>query len=102
MSQESIQKLRQWIREQGIDAFLIFQPQNRIYLSGWAEDDPEAGLLIVGSEQLFLLTHALYEEVVMREAPDCQVIVITAACEYAETQAVQVAREYAHALVLLA
>ena len=102
MSQESIQKLRLWIREQGIDAFLVFQPQDRTYLSGWAEDDPEAGLLIVGPEHLFLLTSALYEEVGVREAPDCQVVVITPACEYAESQAVQVAREYAHALVPLA
>jgi Xaa-Pro aminopeptidase len=102
MSQESVQKLRIWIREQGIDAFLVFQPQNRTYLSGWAEDDPDAGLLLVGTEQLFLLTSTLYEEVVTREAPDCQVIVITPSYEYAETHAVQVAREYAHALVPLA
>src|SRR5579859_6943055 len=102
MSQESIEKLRVWIREQGIDAFLVFQPQNRTYLSGWAEDDPEAGVLIVGLEQLFLLTSALYGEVVMHEAPDCQVVVITPSCEYAETHSVQVAREYAHALVPLA
>src|SRR5215813_5320624 len=102
MSQDSIQKLRIWIREQGIDAFLVFQPQNRTYLSGWAEDDTDAGLLVVGPEQLFLLTSTLYQEVVTREAPDCRVVVITPACEYAETHAVQVAREYAHALVPLA
>ena len=59
MSQESIQKLRLWMREQGLDAFLVSQSQNRPYLSGWAEDDPEAGSLLVGSEHLFLLTNAL-------------------------------------------
>ena len=60
MSQESIQKLRIWIREQGLDAFLVSQPQNRTYLSGWAEDDPEAGTLLIGPDHLFLLTNPLY------------------------------------------
>ena len=57
MSQESIQKLREWMRGEGIDAFLISQPQNRTYLTGWAEDDAEAGSLLVGFEHLLLLTN---------------------------------------------
>jgi Xaa-Pro aminopeptidase len=75
MSQESIQKLRLWIHEQGLDAFLISQPQNRSYLSGWVEDEPEAGSLLVGPEQLFLLTNPLYEEIAKHEAPDWDIIV---------------------------
>ena len=35
MSQETIKQLRAWIAEQGLDAFLITQPQNRSYVSGW-------------------------------------------------------------------
>jgi Xaa-Pro aminopeptidase len=86
MSQESIQKLRMWIREQGLDAFLVSQPQNRTYLSGWAEDDAEAGSLLIGPDHLFLLTNPLYEEVATREAPDWEVIVPPAR-EYAQTLA---------------
>jgi Xaa-Pro aminopeptidase len=86
MSQESIQKLRVWIREQGLDAFLVSQPQNRTYLTGWAEDEPEAGSLLVGPEHLFLLTNTLYGEVVKREAPGWEVVVPPAR-EYASTLA---------------
>jgi len=93
MSQESIQKLRLWIGEQGLDAFLVSQPQNRTYLSGWAEDSPEAGTLLVGPEHLFLLTNALYEEVAKREAPDWEVVVPPAR-EYPQTLA-SLAKEHA-------
>lgn len=75
MSQESIQKVRLWMREQGLDAFLISQPQNRTYLSGWAEDEILAGPALIGPEHLFLLTNPLYEEVAKREAAEWQVIV---------------------------
>jgi Xaa-Pro aminopeptidase len=86
MSQESIQKLRLWIREQGLDAFLVSQPQNRTYLSGWAEDEAEAGSLLIGPDHLFLLTNTLYEEVAKREAPDWEVV-IPPAREYPQTLA---------------
>ncbi len=86
MIQESIQKLRIWMREQGIDAFLVSQPQNRTYLSGWAEDHPEAGSLLVGPEHLLLLTNPLYEEVAEREALGWEVIVPPPR-EYAQTLA---------------
>ncbi|GAC1682201.1 MAG: Xaa-Pro dipeptidase [Ktedonobacteraceae bacterium] len=76
MSQESITRLRTWIQEQAIDAFLITQPQNRSYLSGWLNDDVEgAGMLLVSQEQLLLLTNSLYKEAVTNEATGWEVIV---------------------------
>lgn len=69
MSQQSIDQLRNWMGEQGLDAFLVTQLQNRTYLSGWFNEDEEgSGLLVVGSKQQFLLTHTLYFEVAEREA----------------------------------
>src|SRR2546423_14300656 len=90
MSQDAINQLRSWITEQGLDAFMVTQPQNRSYLSGWLNDDVEgAGLLLVGQQQQVLLTNTLYREVAENEAKGWQVIVPTS-------------REYAPAIVTLA
>jgi Xaa-Pro aminopeptidase len=76
MGQESIDKLRVWIGEQGLDAFLVTQPQNRSYLSGWFNEDTEgSGLLLVGQQQQLLLTNPLYAEVAGREAAGWEVII---------------------------
>src|SRR5437660_5935645 len=90
MSQDAINQLRSWITEQGLDAFMVTQPQNRSYLSGWLNDDVEgAGLLLVGQQQQVLLTNTLYREVAENEAKGWQVIVPTS-------------REYAPVIVTLA
>ncbi len=76
MSQDIINQLRKWIIEQGLDAFLVTQPQNRSYLSGWLNDDTEgAGLLLVGLSEKLLLTNPLYKEVAENEASGWRVIV---------------------------
>jgi len=76
MSQETIQQLRSWLTEQGLDALLVTQPQNRSYLSGWLNDDVEgAGLLLVSQERQLLLTNPLYQEVAAREAAGWEVVV---------------------------
>src|SRR6266699_6724915 len=76
MNRNAIDQLRIWIAEQGLDAFMVTQPQNRSYLSGWLNDDVEgAGLLLVGQQQLLLLTNTLYKEVAENEAKGWQVIV---------------------------
>src|SRR5882762_4626955 len=76
MSQEMIQQLRAWLTEQGLDAFLITQPQNRSYLSGWHNDDVEgAGILLLSQQQQLLLTNPLYQEVATREAAAWEVVV---------------------------
>ncbi len=76
MSQESITQLRVWIQKQGIDAFLITQPQDRSYLSGWLNDDVEgAGMLLVSQEQQLLLTNGIYKEAATSGAAGWEVIV---------------------------
>ncbi len=92
MSQDSISQLRTWIAEQGLDAFMVTQPQNRSYLSGWFNDDEEgAGLLLVGQQQQIVLTNSLYKEIAEREALGWQVTVPP-----------PLAREYAPTIVELA
>jgi len=75
MTQENIGKVRAWMAEQGIDAFLVTQPHNRTYLSGWFEDEAGAGILLIGQRHQFLLTSPLYSEVVSHDAAGWEVIV---------------------------
>jgi Xaa-Pro aminopeptidase len=90
MGQNSLHQFRTWIAEQGQDAFLVTQPQNRSYLSGWLDDDAEgAGMLLVSPEQQILLTSTLYKEVAEKEAVGWQIIV-------------PVGREFAPAIVVAA
>src|SRR6185437_15022320 len=90
MNQETMTSLRTWMTEQGLDAYLVTQPQNRSYLSGWLNDDTEgAGMLLVSRERQILLTNPLYLEVTAREAVGWEI-------------EVPPSREYAPALVRLA
>lgn len=83
MSQESVTRLRSWMQEQGLDAFLVVQPQNRSYLSGWLNDDDEgAGVLLIGQTQQILMTTPIYAEAATSEARGWEVIV-PATREYA-------------------
>jgi len=76
MSSQPLTQLRTWLASQGLDAFLVTQPQNRSYLSGWLNDDNEgAGMLLVGQQQQLLFTNPLYKEVAEKEATGWQVIV---------------------------
>ena len=75
MNHESIHKMCTWMIEQGIDAMLITEPHNRTYLSGWLEDEAEAGVLLIGRHHRFLLTSPLYSQVASREATEWEVIV---------------------------
>lgn len=79
MSQEAINQLRTWMTTQSLDAFLISQPQNRSYLSGWLNDDTEgAGVLLVGAQDQVLLTNPLYAEAAQKEATGWEVVTPTA------------------------
>lgn len=89
MSQDGINQLRTWMAEQGLDAFMVAQPQNRSYLSDWLNDDGEgAGLLLVGQQQQILLTNPLYKEVAKNEAVGWEVV-IPPSREYAAAIATQ-------------
>lgn len=69
MNQDVLTQMRAWMKEQEIDAFLVTQPQNRSYLSGWFNDDTEgAGMLLIGQQEQILLTHKLYKEAAENEA----------------------------------
>src|SRR6266849_6067699 len=93
MQQDPTSHLQRWINEQALDAFLVIQPQNRSYLSGWLYDDTEgAGLLLVGQQQQVLLTNPLYKEIAENEAT-CWDVIVTSSRDYAPVIA-ELASEY--------
>jgi Xaa-Pro aminopeptidase len=93
MKQDPTSQLERWINEQALDAFIVMQPQNRSYLSGWLNDDTEgAGLLLVGQKQHIVLTNPLYKEIAEKEATGWKVIVPLAR-DYA-TVIAELASEY--------
>jgi Xaa-Pro aminopeptidase len=98
MKQDTTSHLQRWINEQGLDAFLVIQPQNRSFLSGWFNDDTEgAGLLLVGEKQHIVLTNTLYKEIAEKEAIGWTVIVPIAR-DYAPVIA-ELAREHSWKII---
>jgi Xaa-Pro aminopeptidase len=67
-----LEKLRRMVNERGLDAILITQPQNSLYLSGFGpsvQPDEIAGALLVTEGDSILMTSFIYLEQAEREAP---------------------------------
>ncbi len=62
-----LERLRRALAEQGLDAILITQPENRRYLSGFTGS---AGVLLISQDQAIIATDFRYYEQVAKEAPD--------------------------------
>ncbi len=69
-----LQKLRQKLAEKEVDAFLISQPENRYYLSGFDGSD---GFLLITPQNTILATDFRYIEQAKRQAPDYEIFQIT-------------------------
>ncbi len=65
-----LKKLRQELKEQDIDAFLITGPANRYYLSGF---DGSAGFLLVGKYKAILITDFRYLEQAEEQASHLEI-----------------------------
>ncbi|NPV52538.1 MAG: aminopeptidase P family protein [Firmicutes bacterium] len=66
-----LEKVRGLLRDKGIDAILVMQPENRRYLSGFTGS---AGVLLIGAEYALLITDFRYVEQAQEEAPAFKVI----------------------------
>ena len=62
-----LDRVRQALSEQGVDALLVSQPENRRYLSGFTGS---AGCLLITPGAALLATDFRYYEQVGRQAPD--------------------------------
>jgi Xaa-Pro aminopeptidase len=66
-----LEKFRQLMAEQKIDGFLITQPENRRYLSGFTGS---SGILIITLERQAIATDSRYYEQVRQQCPDWELI----------------------------
>lgn len=69
---ERIDRVRQVLREQGLDAVIVTHPSNRFWLSGYTGEDippnESAGHLVIAPEAAFLVTSRLNAEQARHEA----------------------------------
>ena len=76
---QRLNRFRKLLEERELDAFLIAVPENRYYLSGYAEEDLQltesSGYLLISSSEQYLLTDFRYEESARQQAPDFQLII---------------------------
>lgn len=67
-------RFRKLMEEQQLDAFLVFVPENRNYLSGFEAEDllltESSGCLLITPSEQYLLTDPRYEEEARIEAPE--------------------------------
>jgi Xaa-Pro aminopeptidase len=68
---ERLEKLRQKLPEQGLDAILISQPENRRYLSGFSGSE---AFLFISQREAILATDFRYVEQAEGQAPDFHVV----------------------------
>lgn len=66
-----LNNLRKALAENGVDALLVTQPENRRYISGF---DGSAGYLLITEKKALLATDFRYVEQASRQAPDFEVI----------------------------
>lgn len=66
-----LEKFRQQMEEVGLDGFLVTQPHNRRYLSGFTGSN---GILIITPEKQLLATDSRYYEQVREQCPDWELI----------------------------
>ncbi len=69
-----LNKLRQKLAENEVDAFFVSQPENRYYLSGFDGSD---GFLLITPQDTILATDFRYIEQAKRQAPDYEIFQIT-------------------------
>lgn len=67
---QRLEKLRAKLSEKGYDAFLVSQPENRRYLSGFTGS---AGYLVISQRKAVLFTDFRYTEQAGLQAPDYEV-----------------------------
>jgi Xaa-Pro aminopeptidase len=71
---DRLQKLRNKLTENKLDAIFISQPENRRYLSGF---DGSSGFLLITPQKAILATDFRYTEQAATQAPDCEILQIT-------------------------
>lgn len=66
-----IEKIVQYMAENGIDAFLVSNPQNVRYISSYTGDD---SYLLIAQSSKYFLTDPRYKEQALQECPDYEIV----------------------------
>ncbi len=73
LQRDRINRLKNWLNSEGIEAFLVSGQENRYYLSGFPEKDlsftESSGMLLITPSDNFLITDFRYREAAENEAP---------------------------------
>lgn len=103
-----VERLRATMRQQNLDVFLVSNPENRRYLSGFTGHDSgadSAGTLLVTLDSMSLITDGRYTEQAAHECPELRVILregdiaVVAASAVLDTGAQRVGFEATHVTV---
>ena len=78
-SESKITAFHKVLKEKKLDAFLVSQPQNRHYLSGF---DGTAGFLIITRNKSILATDTRYTERARHQAPDYKIVTVSGGTEH--------------------
>jgi len=74
-----LDKFRRVLTEQPVDTFLVSEPWNRAYLSGFWADDPQltesSGVLLITAEEQVLATDFRYQEQAEKEAMGFRIVI---------------------------
>ena len=80
-----LDRFRDLMARDDLDAFLVAVPENRYYLSGYKAEDmalvESSGYLLVSASRQFLLTDFRYQEEAAAEAPDFELLIYTEGLE---------------------
>lgn len=68
-------KLLEYMKKEGLDAFLVSDPTNVRYISGFTASDGAQTLLITKDEKFFFITDTRYQEDAKAECPDYEVVI---------------------------
>ena len=68
---ERLDQLRRVLGQEGLDAFLVAEPANVTYLSGFSGDST---WLLVAADHAWLITDGRFTEQAAAEAPQCEVV----------------------------
>ncbi|KUK32234.1 MAG: Creatinase/prolidase [Thermoanaerobacterales bacterium 50_218] len=72
LQQQRLERFREILAKEGLEAFLVSKPENRRYLSGFTGS---SGFLLITPQEAVLLTDGRYEQQACQEAPDCRILI---------------------------
>lgn len=71
MNESGVSAVRDFLKLQGLDAFLISDKEDQFYVANYSGDD---GFVVVSAEEIFIVTDARFFSQIKVECPDCVIV----------------------------